>query len=58
MTVCNVTAQTTVSGLVSDGKESLAGANVFIIGDGLSRTVLVHDLPDGRGNAQGDLHGL
>ena len=32
MTVCNVTAQTTVSGLVSDGKESLAGANVFIIG--------------------------
>ena len=32
VTVCNVTAQTTVSGLVSDGKESLAGANVFIIG--------------------------
>ena len=32
MTVCNVTAQTTVSGLVSDGKESLASANVFIIG--------------------------
>ena len=32
MAVCNVTAQTTVSGFVSDGKESLAGANVFIIG--------------------------
>jgi len=32
MTVCNVTAQTTISGTVSDGKEPLAGANVFIIG--------------------------
>ena len=32
MAVCNVTAQTTISGIVSDGKESLAGANIFIIG--------------------------
>ena len=28
----NVAAQTTVSGIVSDGKEPLAGANVFIMG--------------------------
>jgi hypothetical protein len=32
MTACNLAAQTTVSGTVSDGKEPLAGANVFIIG--------------------------
>ena len=32
MAVCNVTAQTTVSGFVSDGKESLAGAGVLMIG--------------------------
>ena len=32
MTVCELTAQTIVSGIVSDGKEPLAGANVFIIG--------------------------
>ena len=30
--VCTMTAQTTVSGTVTDGKESLAGVNVFIIG--------------------------
>ena len=29
---CNLAAQTLVSGIVSDGKEPLAGANVFIIG--------------------------
>jgi hypothetical protein len=32
MTACNLAAQTTVSGTVTDGKEPLAGANVFIIG--------------------------
>ena len=32
MAVCTMTAQTTVSGTVTDGKESLAGVNVFIIG--------------------------
>ena len=30
--VCNLTAQTTVSGTVTDGREPLAGANVFIVG--------------------------
>ena len=32
MTACNLAAQTTVSGIITDGKEALAGANVFIIG--------------------------
>ena len=32
MGACTMTAQTTVSGTVTDGKESLAGVNVFIIG--------------------------
>ena len=32
MTACNLAAQTIVSGTVTDGKEALAGANVFIIG--------------------------
>ena len=32
MTACNVAAQTIVSGIVTEGKEALAGANVFIIG--------------------------
>ena len=32
MAVCTMTAQTIVSGTVTDGKESLAGVNVFIIG--------------------------
>lgn len=32
MVACNLTAQTIVSGTISDGKEPLAGANVFIIG--------------------------
>ena len=32
MTVCNMTAQTIVTGTVTDGREPLAGANVFIIG--------------------------
>ena len=32
MTVCNLAAQTTVSGIVDDGKEPLVGANVFIMG--------------------------
>ena len=32
MAACAMTAQTTVSGTVTDGKESLAGVNVFIIG--------------------------
>ena len=32
MAVCTITAQTTVSGTVTDGKESLAGVNVFIMG--------------------------
>ncbi len=30
--VCNMAAQTTVTGIVTDGKERLVGANVFIIG--------------------------
>ena len=32
MAACNLTAQTTVSGIVSDGKEPIPGANVFIVG--------------------------
>ena len=32
MAVCNLTAQTTVSGIVCDGKEPIPGANVFIVG--------------------------
>ena len=32
MAVGNLTAQTVVSGIVGDGKEPLAGANIFIIG--------------------------
>ena len=32
LAVCNVTAQTIVSGIVSDGNEPLAGANVYILG--------------------------
>ena len=32
MVACNLTAQTTISGTVTDGQEPLAGANVFIIG--------------------------
>ena len=32
MAVCNLTAQTIVSGTISDGREPLTGANVFIIG--------------------------
>ena len=32
MAVCKLTAQTIVSGTISDGKEPLAGANVFILG--------------------------
>ena len=32
MAACSLTAQTTVSGTVSDGREPLVGANVFILG--------------------------
>ena len=32
MAVCNIHAQTIISGTISDGKEPLAGANVFILG--------------------------
>ena len=32
MAVCNITAQTIISGTVSDGRETLAAANVFILG--------------------------
>ena len=32
MTVCNMTAQTTISGVVTDGREPLAGINIFILG--------------------------
>ena len=32
MAVCNITAQTIISGVVSDGHEPLAAANVFILG--------------------------
>jgi hypothetical protein len=32
MAVCHVTAQSIISGTVSDGKEPLAGANVFVLG--------------------------
>ena len=31
-TTCHLAAQTTISGIVTDGREPLAGANVFIIG--------------------------
>ena len=31
-TVCNLTAQTTVAGVVTDGREALTSANVFILG--------------------------
>lgn len=32
MAACNMAAQTTVTGVVTDGKEQLVGANVFIVG--------------------------
>ena len=32
MAICNITAQTIISGTVSDGRETLAAANVFILG--------------------------
>ena len=32
MAACNLAAQTIISGIVSDGKEPLAGVNIFIIG--------------------------
>jgi hypothetical protein len=32
LAVCNLTAQATISGIVTDGHEPLAGANVFILG--------------------------
>lgn len=32
LAVCNLAAQTTISGVVTDGREPLASANVFIIG--------------------------
>lgn len=32
LAVCNLVAQTTISGVVTDGREPLASANVFIIG--------------------------
>ena len=32
MAICHLTAQTRISGIVSDGREPLAGANIFIIG--------------------------
>ena len=32
LTVCNLTAQTTISGVVTDGREPLASANIFILG--------------------------
>ncbi|WP_315368389.1 TonB-dependent receptor, partial [Prevotella koreensis] len=32
LVVCDLTAQTTISGIVTDGREPLAGANIFIIG--------------------------
>ena len=32
MAVCNIQAQTIISGTISDGKENLTGANVFILG--------------------------
>ena len=32
MAVCNIQAQSIISGTISDGKENLAGANVFILG--------------------------
>ena len=32
MAACQLSAQTKVSGIVSDGKERLVGANVFIVG--------------------------
>ena len=32
MTVCNMTAQTTISGVVTDGREPLTGINIFILG--------------------------
>ena len=32
MAVCNIQSQTIISGTISDGKENLTGANVFILG--------------------------
>ena len=32
LTVCNLAAQTTVSGVVTDGREPLTSANIFILG--------------------------
>ena len=32
LTACHITAQTTVSGIVTNGSEPLAGANVFVVG--------------------------
>jgi hypothetical protein len=32
MAVCNIQAQSIISGTISDGKENLAGANIFILG--------------------------
>ena len=32
LVACQVMSQTTISGIVTDGREPLAGANVFIIG--------------------------
>ena len=32
LAVCNLAAQTTISGVVTDGREPLASANIFILG--------------------------
>ena len=32
LTVCNLAAQTTISGVVTDGREPLTSANIFILG--------------------------
>ena len=53
----DMTAQQTVTGQVTDGREPLAGANVYIwynrrLPDRFARAVLFQDLPDRRGNAE------
>lgn len=42
LTVCNLAAQTTISGVVTDGREPLTSANIFILGtiDGCNEVVV------------------
>ena len=67
MAACQVAAQT-ITGIVTDGRQPLTGANVFVMGtidgcltDTLGRfsfQVLVHNGTDGRGHAESHIHGI